>query len=88
MNVKKAAAAAILLLPVIASSVIAKPAAAESQVKLGDLSNSTVVVDSRGGYHEGHFNRHHRRIWVPGYWKVNKFGYRYWVPGYYKHIFF
>jgi hypothetical protein len=86
MNVKKAVAAAILLLPVVASSVIAKPAAAESQVKLVD-SNLT-VISSKGGHHDGHFHRHYRKIWVPGYWKVNKFGHRYWVPGYYKYVFF
>jgi hypothetical protein len=85
MNVKETVATAILLLPVVASVAIAKPATAESQVRLVD---SNITITSRGGHHDGHFHRHYRKIWVPGYWKVNKFGHRYWVPGYYKYVFF
>lgn len=89
MNLKQTVAAAILLFPIVASSVIAKPAAAgESQN--GHSDRAVVVVESKDGHggHKGEFRHHHRRIWVPGHWEINRFGHRYWVPGHYEYRYF
>ena len=91
MNLKQTIAATILLLPIVVSSVIAKPAAAgESQNGRNDRDRTVVVVESKDGHghHKEEFRRHQRRIWVPGHWETNRFGHRYWVHGRYEYRYF
>lgn len=87
MNFKQTIAAAIILFPVVASSVVAKPAAA-TESQSGRSDRTVVVVESKGDYHKGHFHRHHRRVWIPGHWEYNRHGHRYWVPGRYVYRYF
>ena len=76
MKIKQAIAAALLLIPMAAISVATKPASAHEVIRRVDDRRVVVIEAQR-----------YRRIWVPGHWRINRFGERCWVPGRYVYYY-